>query len=134
MVAIIYDDLVERFGPLLVEGRVYYVGRMSAEPVMRNLDYRFADSHCVVCFTSQTVVSEVRTVGDELIPLFPPFMPLDRVWQFTMGTNMCVGKCLILFLSFISAMLKLNNTPSNGHLCPNLRCYWDGFVCKFCGI
>jgi hypothetical protein len=38
MVAIIYDDLVERFDPLLVEGRLYYVGRMSAEPVMRNLD------------------------------------------------------------------------------------------------
>jgi hypothetical protein len=113
---------------------VYYVGRMSAEPVMRNLDYRFAESHFVCCFTSQTIVSEVRTMGDELISLFPPCMPLDRVCQFTMDTNMYVGKCLILFLSFISAMLKLNNTPSNCHLCPNLRCYWDGIVCNFCGI
>ena len=42
MVAIIYDDQVEQFDPLLVEGQVYYVRRMSAEPVMRKLDYRFA--------------------------------------------------------------------------------------------
>jgi hypothetical protein len=66
MTAIVYDDQVERLEPLLVEGRVYYVRKMFAEPVMRKLDYRFAESHFVCYFTSQTVVSEVRTMGDEV--------------------------------------------------------------------
>jgi hypothetical protein len=48
MTAIVYDDQVERLEPLLVEGRVYYVQKMFAEPVMRKLDYRFAESFCVL--------------------------------------------------------------------------------------
>jgi hypothetical protein len=36
-------------------------------------------------------------MGDEVIPFFPPFMSLDRVWQFSVDSNMYVGKYLNLF-------------------------------------
>jgi hypothetical protein len=52
------------------------VRMMVVEPVMSNQYYKFGSSHFVCCFASQTIVCEIRTVNNELIPLFPPFMPL----------------------------------------------------------
>ncbi|XP_062220223.1 replication protein A 70 kDa DNA-binding subunit B-like isoform X3 [Phragmites australis] len=102
MAAVIYDDEVDRFEPLLVEGRVYYVWRMSAEPVMRNQDYMFADSHFVCRFTSVTALNEIRNVNEQFIPLFPPFMPFDKVWQFTLDNDMYVD--VIGMVMYVSSM------------------------------
>ncbi|XP_062195878.1 uncharacterized protein LOC133899016 isoform X1 [Phragmites australis] len=102
MAVVIYDDEVDRFEPLLAEGRVYYVWRMSAEPVMRNQDYMFADSHFVCRFTSVTVVNEIRNVNEQFIPLFPPFMPFDKVWQFTLDNDMYVD--VIGMVMYVSSM------------------------------
>uniref|UniRef100_A0A0A9D1X4 Uncharacterized protein n=1 Tax=Arundo donax TaxID=35708 RepID=A0A0A9D1X4_ARUDO len=52
---------------------------MSAEPVMINYYYMFADNHFVCCFTPETVVNAMINVNEQLIPLFPPFIPFDRV-------------------------------------------------------
>ncbi|KAL6634795.1 hypothetical protein ACP70R_027466 [Stipagrostis hirtigluma subsp. patula] len=87
MAAVIYDDEVDRFDPLLVEGRVYYVWRMSAEPIMRNRDHMFADSSFLCRFTSQTAVSELIHVNEQFIPLYPPFMPFERVWPFAFDND-----------------------------------------------
>lgn len=111
MAAVIYDDEVDRFEPLLVEGRVYYVWRMSAEPVMRNQDYMFADSHFVCRFTSVTALNEIRNVNEQFIPLFPPFMPFDKVWQFTLDNDMYVGKCFSFFLHLPNVVF--NKSPIN---------------------
>ncbi|TVU45725.1 hypothetical protein EJB05_05222, partial [Eragrostis curvula] len=78
MAAIVYDDQVERFDPLLVEGR--------------------------------TVVREIRTVKDELIPLFPPFMPLDRVWHFAMDNDMYVDVIgMVLYVNSVGFKDSLDN-------------------------
>ncbi|KAL6660905.1 hypothetical protein ACP70R_000289 [Stipagrostis hirtigluma subsp. patula] len=82
MVAIAHDDQADRFGSSLVEGRAYYVWRMSAESVIRNEDYKLADNPVVCRFTSVTVVSEMTNVTERLLPLYPPFMPFERVWPF----------------------------------------------------
>jgi hypothetical protein len=113
MASIIYDAQVERFEPLFVEGRVYYVQMMVVEPVMSNQYYKFGSSHFVCSFTSKTLVCEIRTMSDEFIPSFPPFMSLDRVFQFTIGSDMYVSKCLILFISSVNVTLQLNNAPTN---------------------
>jgi hypothetical protein len=94
MAAIMYDAQVERFESLLVEGRLYYV-QMAVEPIMSNQYYRLGRSHFVCCFTSKTLVHEITTVNNKFIPSFPPFMPLDRVFQFTIDNDMYVDKCLI---------------------------------------
>jgi hypothetical protein len=79
MAAVIYDGDVDRFQDLLVQGRVYYVSQMSAEPAMRSQYYKFVASHYVCHFTSVTMVNEVRNVNEKMISLFPPFIPFDRV-------------------------------------------------------
>jgi hypothetical protein len=92
MAAVLYDGDVDRFHDLLVEGRVYYVSRMSAEPAMRSQYYKFADSDYVCRFTSVTMENEVRNATEKMIPLFPPFIPFDRVWEFTMDNDTYIGK------------------------------------------
>ncbi|KAL6647870.1 hypothetical protein ACP70R_015307 [Stipagrostis hirtigluma subsp. patula] len=87
MAAVIYDDEVDRFETLLVEGRVYYVWRMSAEPIMRNQESKFADSSFLCRFTTQTTISELTHVNEQLIPLYPPFMPFERVWPFAFDND-----------------------------------------------
>lgn len=104
MAAVVYDEDVDRFDPLLVEGRVYYVWQMLAEPIVRDGDYLFADSHFVCRFSSVTIINEIRNVNEQLIPLFPPFMPFDKVWEFTLDNNTYVGK-LISFLLYILNVL-----------------------------
>jgi hypothetical protein len=56
-------------------------------------------------FTLKTLVREITTVNDKFIPSFPPFVPLDRVFQFTIDNDMYVGKCLILFISSVNVVL-----------------------------
>jgi hypothetical protein len=103
--AIMYDAQVERFEPLLVEGRLYYVQMMVVEPIMSNQYYKLGRSHFMCCFSSKTLVREITTVNDKFTPSFPPFMPLDRVSQFTIDNDMYVGKCLILFISSVNVAL-----------------------------
>jgi hypothetical protein len=105
MVVIMYDAQLERFEPLLVEGGLYYVQMMVAKPIMSNQYYKLEISHFVCCFTSKTLVREITTMNDKFIPSFPPFMPLDRVFQFTIDNNMYVGKCIILFISSVNVAL-----------------------------
>ncbi|KAJ1259915.1 hypothetical protein BS78_10G192300 [Paspalum vaginatum] len=82
MGAVIYDDEVDRLGPLLVEGRAYYVWRMSARPIYRNQEYLLAEDRDIVChFTSETIVSEMKQVKEKCIALFPSFMPFERFWN-----------------------------------------------------
>jgi hypothetical protein len=87
------------------------VQMMVVEPVMSNQYYMFGRSHFVCCFTSKTLVREIRTV--DFIPSFSPFMPLDQNFQFTIDSDIYVGKCLILFLSFLNVTLQLNNATIN---------------------
>jgi hypothetical protein len=105
MVAIMYDAQVERLEPLLVEGRLYYVQMMVVESIMSNQYYKLGRSHFVCFFTSKTLVHEIMTVNDKSIQSFPPFMPRDRVFQFTIDNDMYVGKCLILFIPSVDVML-----------------------------
>jgi hypothetical protein len=93
MVAVIYDREVDRLEPLLVEGRVYFVGRMFAQPTMRSQEYKWADNDAVCRFTSVTTVNEVRNMDEKQIPLFPPFMRFNKVWEFYMDNDTYVGKC-----------------------------------------
>ncbi|XP_037410249.1 uncharacterized protein LOC119273034 [Triticum dicoccoides] len=102
MAAVVYDDDVDRFDPLLVEGRVYYVWKMLAEPIMRNQDYLFADSQFVCRFSSVTTINELRNVNERLIPLFPAFIPFDRVWEFTLDNDTYVD--VIGMVLFVSSM------------------------------
>jgi hypothetical protein len=88
-----------------VEGGLYYVQMMVAKPIMSNQYYKLGRSHFVCCFTSKTLVREITTMNDKFIPSFPPFMPLDRVFQFTIDNNMYVGKCIILFISSVNVAL-----------------------------
>jgi hypothetical protein len=74
---------------------------------------KFGTSHFLCCFTSKTLVCEIRTMNDEFIQPFPLFIPLDRFFQFTIDSDTYVGKCLILFISSMNVMLQLNNAPSN---------------------
>jgi hypothetical protein len=79
MTAIIFDAQVERFDPLLVEGRLYYVQMMVIEPTMSNHYYKLGSS--LMCyFTSKTTIREITTVNNKFMPSFPPFTPLDRVF------------------------------------------------------
>ncbi|KAL6839175.1 hypothetical protein ACP4OV_031066 [Aristida adscensionis] len=104
MAAIIYDDEVVRFEPSLVEGHAYYVWRMAAEPVMTYREYRLADSHFVCRFTSATVVNELRNVSEQLLPLFPPFMPFGRVWEFTFDNDTYIDVIgMVLYVSSIGS-------------------------------
>jgi hypothetical protein len=105
MTSIMYDAQVERFEPLLVEGRLYYVQMMVVEPIMSNQYYKLERSYFVCCFTSKTLIREITTVNDKFIPSFPPFMHLDRVFQFTIDNDMYVGKCLIIFISYVNVTL-----------------------------
>jgi hypothetical protein len=70
MAVVIYDGDVDRFQDLLVEGWVYYVSRMSAEPAMRSQYYKFVDSHYVCRFTSVTMVNEVRNVTEKIPTIY----------------------------------------------------------------
>jgi hypothetical protein len=72
---------------------------------MSNQYYKLGRSHFVCCFTSKTLVREITIVNDKFIPSFPPFMPLDQIFQFTIGNDMYGGKCLILFLPPVNVML-----------------------------
>jgi hypothetical protein len=38
------------------------------------------------------MVNEVRNVTEKMIPLFPPFIPFDIVWEFTMDNDTYIGK------------------------------------------
>jgi hypothetical protein len=40
-------------------------------------------------------------------------MPLDPIFQFTIDSDIYVGKCLILLISPVNVMLQLNNAPTN---------------------
>ncbi|XP_044959199.1 uncharacterized protein LOC123410331 [Hordeum vulgare subsp. vulgare] len=102
MAAVVYDEDVDRFDPLLVEGRVYYVWQMLAEPIVRDGDYLFADSHFVYHFSSVTIINEIRNVNEQLTPLFPPFMPFDKVCEFTLDNNTYVD--VIGMVLFVSSM------------------------------
>ncbi len=82
MGAVIYGNEVDRLGPLLVEGRAYYVWRMSARPIMRNQEYMFAQDSQIVChFTLATIINEMKSVNEQCIPIFPPFMAFERFWE-----------------------------------------------------
>jgi hypothetical protein len=105
MAAIMYDAPVERFEPSLVEGRLYYMQMMVVQLIMSNQYYKLGRSHLLCCFTSKTLVREITTVNDKFIPSFPPFMPLDQNFQFTIDNYMYVGKCLILFKPSVNVML-----------------------------
>lgn len=105
MAAVVYDEDVDRFDPLLVEGQVYYVWQMLAEPIVRDGDYLFADSHFVCRFSSVTIINEIRNVNEQLIPLFPPFMPFDKVWEFTLDNNTYVGKVISFLLYILNVLL-----------------------------
>jgi hypothetical protein len=96
-----------------VEDRVYYVQMMVVEPVMSNQYYKFGSSHFMCCFTSNILVREIRIVNDAFIQSFSLFMSLDRVFQFTIDSNMYVDKYLILFISSGGVTLLLNNVPTN---------------------
>jgi hypothetical protein len=98
MTTIMYDVQVERF-------ELYYVQMMVVEPIMSNQYYKVGRSHFVCCYTSKTIVHEITTLNDKFIPSFPPFMPLDRVFQFTIDNDMYVGKCLFLFISSVNVAL-----------------------------
>jgi hypothetical protein len=39
-----------------------------------------------------TMVNEVKNATEKMIPLFPPFIPFDRVWEFTMDNDTYIGK------------------------------------------
>jgi hypothetical protein len=97
MDAIMYDAQVERSEPLLVEGRLYYVQMMVVETIMSNQYYKLGRSHFVCCFTSKILV--------QFIPSFPPFMPLDQVFHFTIDNDMYDDKCLILSMPSMNVML-----------------------------
>jgi hypothetical protein len=104
MAAVICDGDVDRFQDFLVEGRVYYVSWMSAEPAMRSQYYKFADSHYACRFTSMTMVNEVKNATEKMIPLFPPFIPFDRVWESTMNNDTYIGKFFNFPLYIISIL------------------------------
>jgi hypothetical protein len=92
MAGIMYDAQVEKFDPLLLEGRLYYVHMMLVEPIMSHQYYKLGRSYFICCFTSKTLVREITTVNDNFISSFSPFMPLDQVFQFTFDNDMYVGK------------------------------------------
>jgi hypothetical protein len=98
MTTIMYDVQVERF-------ELYYVQMMVVEQIMSNQYYKVGRSHFVCCYTSKTIVHEITTLNDKFIPSFPLFMPLDRVFQFTIDNDMYVGKCLFLFISSVNVAL-----------------------------
>jgi hypothetical protein len=92
MAGIMYDAQVEKFDPLLLEGRLYYVHMMLVEPIMSHQYYKLGRSYFICCFTSKTLVREITTVNDNFISSFSPFMLLDQVFQFTFDNDMYVGK------------------------------------------
>lgn len=69
------------------------MGRMFAQPTMRSQEYKWADNDVVCRFTSVTTVNEVRNMDEKQIPLFPPFMRFNKVWEFYMDNDTFVGKC-----------------------------------------
>jgi hypothetical protein len=103
--AIMYDAQVEKFEPLLMDGRLYYVQMIGVEPIMSNHYYKLGRSQFMCCFTSKTLVRDIATVNNNFIPSFPPFMPLDHVFQFIIDNDMYVGRCLIPFISSVNFML-----------------------------
>ncbi|XP_025823326.1 uncharacterized protein LOC112899181 [Panicum hallii] len=108
MAAIIEDNEVDRLEPLLVEGKAYYVWRMSAEPAQRNVEFMLADSPFVCRFTSVTILSEMKNVNEQCIPLFPPFIPIDRFWEHAFGSDTCVD--VIGMAMFVSGIgFKIDN-------------------------
>jgi hypothetical protein len=113
MAAIMYDAQVERFEPLLVEGRLYYMHMMIVKPIMSNQYYKLGRSRLMCCFTSKTLVHEITIINGKFIPSFPPFMPLDQFFQFNINNDMYVGKCPILFIPSVNVMLYFNNAPTN---------------------
>jgi hypothetical protein len=78
---------------------------MVVELIMSNQYYKLGRSHFMCYFTLKTLVREITTVNDKFIPSFPPFVPLDRVFQFTIDNDIYVGKCLILFISSVNVVL-----------------------------
>jgi hypothetical protein len=113
MATVMYDAQVERFEPLLVEGRLYYMHMMIVKPNTSNQYYKLGRSHLICCFTSKTLVREITIMNDKFIPSFPPFKPLDRIFQININNDMYVGKCLILFIPSVNVMLYFNNAPTN---------------------
>ncbi|KAL6842449.1 hypothetical protein ACP4OV_027684 [Aristida adscensionis] len=102
MVAIARNDQADRFESSLVEGRAYYIWRMSAEPVIRNQDYKLADNPFVCCFTSLTVISEMTNVNERLLPLYLPFMPFERVWPFAWDNDAYID--IIGMVMYVSSL------------------------------
>nr|XP_025876524.1 uncharacterized protein LOC4348221 [Oryza sativa Japonica Group] len=102
MVAIIYDDQVDRLDPLLREGSAYYVSRMSIEPA-RMILYQWLADHAFVCvFTRDTTITEIANMHEKILPLLPPLMPLDQVFEFTYHNDIYVDVIgMVIFVSSI---------------------------------
>jgi hypothetical protein len=71
---------------------------------MSNQYYKLRRS-LMCCFTSKTTIREITAVNNKFMSSFPPFMPLDRVFQFTTNNDMYVVKCLIFFISSVNDTL-----------------------------
>jgi hypothetical protein len=101
--AIMYDAQVERFEPLLVDGRLYYVQMMVVEPITSNQYYKLGRSRFVCCFTSKTLVHEITTV----ISLSHYFHHLCFLIDFF---NLLLTMiCMLVSVSFFSYLLLLSH-------------------------
>ncbi|KAL6911708.1 hypothetical protein ACP4OV_000513 [Aristida adscensionis] len=89
MVAIAHNGQADHFESSLVEGRAYYVWRMSAEPVIRNQHYKLADNY----------------VNEWLLPLYPPFMPFERVWPFAWDNDAYIESIgMVMYVSSLGSI------------------------------
>ncbi|XP_015689150.1 uncharacterized protein LOC107303615 [Oryza brachyantha] len=102
MAAIVYDDQVDRLDPLLREGCTYYMSRMSIEPIRMMLHQWLADHAFVCVFTHETTVRMITDMSERILPLFPPFMPLNQVFEFTYHNDIFVDVIgMVIFVSTI---------------------------------
>ena len=100
MVATIYDDQVDRLDPILKEGTAYDISRMNVEPIISRLLQMFANNLYECRFTSISKVYEIPNMSEWSLPFFPPFIPCDKIFQYTLDNDVYVGKWFKLFVLF----------------------------------